>query len=111
MGSRMEAWLRVLGIVVLAFGVGLGAYAATRALGDTEFAEVVTRYERHPEHPLFQAEYYAAAVRHYGLVAGAVGGILGGLVFGSLLLGIASVLARTEDSAPVSGPPETQKAG
>jgi hypothetical protein len=51
----MEAWLRVLGIVVLALGVGLGAYAATRALGDTEFAEVVTRYERHPEHPLFQA--------------------------------------------------------
>jgi hypothetical protein len=110
MGSRMEAWLRILGIVVLALGVGLGAYAATRAIGDTDFAEVVQRYERHPEHPLFQAEYYASAVRHYGLVAGAVGGILGGLVFGSLLLGIASVLARTEDSAPVAGP-ETQKAG
>jgi len=110
MGSRMEAWLRVLGIVVLALGVGIGAYAATRAIGDAQFAEVVQRYERHPEHPLFQAEYYAAAVRHYGLVAGAVGGILGGLVFGSLLLGIASVLARTEDSARDSAP-ETQKAG
>jgi hypothetical protein len=107
MGSRMEAWLRVLGIVVLALGVGLGAYAATRAIGDTEFAEVAARYERHSENLAFQAEYYPAAARHYGFVAGAVGGIFGGLVFGSLLLGLASVLARTEDSAP----PETQKAG
>ena len=110
MGSRMEAWLRVLGIVVLALGVGLGAYAATRAMGDTEFAEIAARYERHSDNLAFQAEYYPAAVRHYGLVAGAVAGILGGLVFGSLLLGIASVLARTEDSARDSAP-ETQKAG
>ena len=98
----MTAWLRLLGIVVMALGVGLGAYAGTRAAGDVEFAEVVARYERHPEHPLFQAEYYAAAARHYGLVAGAIGGILGGLVFGSLLLGMAMLLTRR---------PETQKAG
>ena len=111
MGSRMEAWLRVLGIVVLALGVGLGAYAATRAIGDTKFAEIVALYERHPDNLSIQAEYYPAAVRHSGLVAGAIGGVLGGLVFGSLLLGIASVLARTEDSTPVSAPPETQKAG
>ena len=104
----MTAWLRLLGIVVLALGVGLGAYAGTRAAGDAEFAEVVARYERHPEHPLFQAEYYAAAARYYGLIAGAIGGILGGLVFGSLLLGLATLVARP---AAGSRGPETQKAG
>ncbi len=93
----MSAWLRLLGIVVLAVGVGAGAYAATRAIGDTAFAEVAAQYERHPEHPLFQAEYYAAALRHYGLVAAAVGGILGGLVFGSLLLGVGTLVARGSD--------------
>ncbi len=93
----MSAWLRLLGIVVLAVGVGAGAYAATRAIGDTAFAEVAAQYERHPEHPLFQAEYYAAALRHYGLVAAAVGGILGGLVLGSLLLGVGTLVARGSD--------------
>jgi hypothetical protein len=103
----MTAWLRLLGIVVLAFGMGAGTYAGTRALGDTGFAEVAAQYARHPEHPLFQAEYYAAAARHYGLVGGAIAGILGGLVFGSLLLGLASVLARQ----PGEPAPETKKAG
>lgn len=94
----MTAWLRFLGILVLALGVGLGAYGGTRAVGDTAFAEIAAQHERHPEHPLFQAEYYAAAGRHYGLIAGAIGGILGGLVFGSLLLGLATLVAR-----PVGG--------
>ena len=93
----MAAWLRLLGIVVLALGVGAGAYAGTRAFGDTAFAEIAAQYAKHPEHPLFQAEYYAAAGRHYGLVAGAIGGVLGGLVFGSLLLGMATLVsARTQ---------------
>jgi hypothetical protein len=104
----MTAWLRLLGTVVLALGVGVGGWAGTRVAGDAEFAEVVARYERHPEHPLFQAEYYAAAARHYGLVAGAIGGILGGLVFGSLLLAMATLVARP---VPRGGAPETQKAG
>jgi hypothetical protein len=90
----MTAWLRVLGIVVLVLGVGAGAYAATSLAFDTAFAEIAAQYARHPDHPLFQAEYYAAAAKHYGLVAGAIGGVLGGLVFGSLLFGLATVVAR-----------------
>ena len=90
----MIAWLRVLGVVVLAGGLGVGGWAGTRAVGDTAFAEVATAYERHPDHPLFQAEYYAAAGRHYGLIAGAVGSIGGGIVFGTMLLALAAILAR-----------------
>jgi hypothetical protein len=95
----MSAWLRLLGIVVLASGVGLGAYAATRFAGDTGFAEIAAQYERHSENMLFQAAYYPAALRHYGLIAGAVAGILGGLVFGSLLLGMATLVAREPDGS------------
>lgn len=104
----MTAWLRLLGVLVLALGIGLGAYAGTRAAGDVAFAEISSRYERHPEHPLFQAEYYAAAVRHYGLVASTVAGIMGGLVFGSMLLALATLVARERGERV---PPETQKAG
>ena len=105
----MTAWLRVLGITVLALGVGAGTYAGTRAAGDVAFAEIAAQYARHPEHPLFQAEYYAAALRYYGLIAGALAGILGGLVFGSLLLGVAMVLARQPGDRAAG--PETKKAG
>jgi hypothetical protein len=104
----MIAWLRALGMTVLALGVGLGTWAGTRALGDAGFAELQAQYARHPDHPLFQAEYYAAAVRHWGLVAGAVAGVLGGLVFGSLLLALAMVVARLDAARPA---PEAKKAG
>lgn len=90
----MTAWLRLLGVLVLVLGIGTGSYLATRAVGDVEFADVAARHARHPEHMLFQAEYYAAASRHYGLIAGAATGILGGLVFGSILLALAAILAR-----------------
>ena len=104
----MSGWLRLLGIVVLAAGVGLGAYAATRAVGDSAFAEIESVYQRHPENLAIQAEYYPAAVRHYGLIAAAIGGILGGLVFGSMLLALATLVARRIPSPPT---PEAQKAG
>jgi hypothetical protein len=90
----MSAWLSTLGVVVLALGVAVGLYAGTLAVGDTAFAEVSAQYARHPEHPLFQAEYYAAAARHYGLIGGAIVALFAGLVFGSLLLGLATLVAR-----------------
>ncbi|MGH7893204.1 MAG: hypothetical protein ACREQL_00965 [Candidatus Binatia bacterium] len=90
----MTGWLRGLGIAVMALGFGVAGYAGTLALTDAEFAKARDAYERHQEHPLFQAEYYAAAARHYGLAAGAVGSVLGALVFGSILLGLGSVSAR-----------------
>ena len=105
----MTTWLRGLGIGVLALGVGAGMYAATRAAGDVGFAEIAAQYGRHPENWALQAEYYPAAVRHYGLVVGAVVSIVCGLVFGSLLLGVATILARQRGER--DGVPEAKKAG
>ena len=80
----MTTWLRLLGVAVLALGVGGGSYAATRAVGDTAWTEIAAQYARHPEHALFQGEYWTAAARHYGLLAGTVGGFFGGLAVGGI---------------------------
>jgi hypothetical protein len=90
----MTTWLRLLAIALLAGGLGTAGWAGTRALGDTAFAEAAKALARHPEHVMFQAEYYVAAARYYGLVATAVASGVGGVVFASILLALASLLQR-----------------
>jgi hypothetical protein len=92
----MSWWLRGLGIVLFAVGLGTAVWAGQMVAGDAAFAEAAAAYARHPEHPLFQADYYLAAVRHYGLLGLVVGGLLVGLGGGSLLLGLGDVLRRLD---------------
>ena len=63
----MPTFLRALGSLVVAAGLFIAAVAGWLLAADTHFQEVAAAYGRHPEHALFQAEYWAAAVRHYGL--------------------------------------------
>jgi hypothetical protein len=90
----MVRYLRALGSFVLLAGLVTAGAAGWGVAGDAHFREVAEAYARHPEHALFQAEYWAAAVRHYGLLAAAVMGVLGGLVLGGMLLALAEVLRR-----------------
>lgn len=90
----MERWLRVLGALVLGLGLAVAAVAGWLVVGDEHFQEAAAAYARHPGHTLFQTEYWAAAARHYGLLAAAVAGVLGGLVVGGLLLGLGETLRR-----------------
>jgi predicted lipid-binding transport protein (Tim44 family) len=90
----MPRLLKALGVVVLVLGLGTAAVTAGELAMDVHFREVADAYARHPEHPLFQAEYVAAAARHYGLVAGLVGGLLGGLSLGGILLALGELLRR-----------------
>jgi len=90
----MAAFLRMLGVVVATVGLAVAAGAGWLAAGDQHFREVAAAYARHPEHALFQGEYWAAAARHYGLVVAAVGGLLGGLSLGGMLLALAELLRR-----------------
>jgi hypothetical protein len=92
----MSWWLRGLGIVLLAVGLGAAVWAGQMVAGDVAFAEAAAAYARHPGHPLFQADYYVAGVRYYGMLALVVGGLLVGLVGGSLLLGLGAVLRRLD---------------
>jgi hypothetical protein len=86
--------LRGLGWLVLLLGLVTAAVAAQLYLADARFEEIATAYARHAEHPLFQAEYWVAAGRHYGLLATALAGVVGGVVFGAILLGLGAILRR-----------------
>ncbi len=90
----MSVWLRGLGMMVLALGIASGTTAGWFFLRDAGYAEAAAAYARHPGHPLFQADYYLAAGRHWGLLALSAAGWLFGLVGGSLLLGVGQVLRR-----------------
>lgn len=90
----MSAWLRGLGIAVLALGVASAATAGWFFASDVGYGEAAAAYARHPGHPLFQADYYLAAARHWGLLALTATGLLVGLVGGSLLLGVGQALRR-----------------
>lgn len=92
----MAGMLRGLGAAVLLLGLGVAAVAAWSVMGDDHFQEVALAYARHPDHTLFQAEYWTAAVRHYALLATAIGGTLGGLVAGGMLLALAELLRRVQ---------------
>jgi len=90
----MAGFLRTLGVVVLLIGLVTAAVAGWLLAGDAQFREIAEAYARHPEHALFQTEYWAAAARHYGLLGAAAGGLLGGLVLGGILLALAELLRR-----------------
>ncbi len=90
----MAGFLRLLGVAILIVGLAVAAVSAWLLAADTHFREVVAAYARHPEHPLFQGEYWVAAGRHYGLLAALLGGLLGGPSLGGILLALAELLRR-----------------
>ena len=90
----MPGFLRVLGVAILVLGLATAGVAGWLVTGDAHFREVAAAYARHPEHALFQTEYWVAAARHYGLVAAALGGLLGGLALGGILLALGELLRR-----------------
>jgi hypothetical protein len=90
----MPGFLRVLGVAILVLGLAAAGVAGWLVAGDAHFQEVAAAYARHPEHALFQTEYWVAAARHYGLVAAALGGLLGGLALGGILLALGELLRR-----------------
>jgi hypothetical protein len=93
----MAGFLRVLGVTILVLGLGTAGVAGWKVATDTHFSDVAAAYERHPDHALFQTEYWMAAAVHYGLVSAALGGLLGGLALGGILLALSELLRRTID--------------
>ncbi|HEV7732512.1 MAG TPA: hypothetical protein VGR62_10145 [Candidatus Binatia bacterium] len=90
----MITWLRVLGVVVLLLGVVAAIVCSVQFVGDANYYEIVAAYERHPNHAIFQAEYWAAAGRHWALLVAAVAGLFVGLTTGSTLIALAEILRR-----------------
>jgi multisubunit Na+/H+ antiporter MnhB subunit len=90
----MPTLLRALGVVVIAVGLLVAVAAGWQLAADERFREVAEAYARHPEHALFQGEYWVAAARHYGQIAAVVGGLVGGLSLGAMLLALAELVQR-----------------
>ncbi len=92
----MRSYLRLLGSVLLVGGLVVCAVAAFLALGDETFYKAGEALERHPDHVLFQGEYYAALLRHIAYILTAIVGGLLGTVGSATLFGIHAILARLE---------------
>jgi predicted DNA repair protein MutK len=92
----MPTLMRILGSVLLFGGLAIGVAAALGAVGDEGFFKAREALERHPEHMLFQAEYYRALARHLGLIATSAIAFLFGTVGGAVVLGLHAVLRRLE---------------
>jgi hypothetical protein len=90
----MGGFLRFLGTLVILIGLAVAGVAGWLLAGDEHFREIAAAYARHPEHAMFQTEYWTAAARHYGLLGSFAGGLLGGLSLGGLLLGVGELLRR-----------------
>jgi hypothetical protein len=90
----MPGFLRALGVLVMVLGLATASVSAWLLASDEHFREVAAAYARHPEHVLFQADYWKAAARHYGLLAATTGGLLGGLSLGGILVALAELLRR-----------------
>jgi len=103
---RVRLYLRVLGVLLLIGGLGTCVVAARFALGDTAFFQAGEALERHPDHVLFQGEYYAALLRHVAYILTAIVGGLLGTVGSAVLFGLHAVLVRLErrDDAPRARP-------
>lgn len=92
----MRTYLRVLGGVLLVGGLGLCATMTALAVGDTAFFNAGEALARHPDHVLFQGEYYAALMRHIAYILTAVVGGLLGTVGSAVLFGLYALLVRVE---------------
>ncbi|MCC6767010.1 MAG: hypothetical protein IT293_20330 [Deltaproteobacteria bacterium] len=92
----MRAALRVLGLLLLIGGLATCAVAATLAIGDEAFFRAGEALERHPDHVLFQGEYYAALLRHIAYILTAIVGGLLGIVGSAVLFGIHAILVRLD---------------
>ncbi len=103
----MRGYLRTLGLVLLIGGVGLCVVAAGMAIGDEPFRQAGEALARHPDHVLFQGEYYAALARHVAYIVIAILSGTVGIVGSGVLFGLHAVLRRLDrldDGRAVSQP-------
>jgi len=90
----MRTYLRVLGSVLLIGGLAICAVATTKAIGDEAFFKAGEALARHPDHMLFQGEYYAALLRHLAYIATAIVAGMLGIIGSAVLFGLHAVLRR-----------------
>lgn len=92
----MRLYLRVVGGLLLVGGLAICVLAASFAINDEAFFKAGDALARHPDHVLFQGEYYAALLRHIAYILTAIVGGLLGTVGSVMLFGLHAILVRLE---------------
>ncbi len=92
----MRAYLRLLAALLLVGGLATCAVAASMAIRDEAFFKAGEALARHPDHVLFQGEYYAALLRHIAYILTALVGGLLGTVGSAVLFGLHAILTRLD---------------
>ena len=92
----MRLYLRTMAVTLLLAGLLIAAVAASWAIRDEAFFKATEALARHPDHVLFQGEYYAALARHIAYILVAIVGFLVGTVASALLFGMHAVMQRLE---------------
>jgi hypothetical protein len=92
----MPTYMRILASMLLFGGLGIAVVAAGAAIGDEAFFKAGEALARHPDHVLFQGEYYAALLRHIAYILTALVAGLLGTVGSAVLFGLYAVLRRLE---------------
>jgi hypothetical protein len=99
-------YLRSMAGLLLLGGLLIAVIAGSWAVFDEPFFKAAEALERHPDHVLFQGEYYAALVRHIAYIVIAIVGFLLGTVASAMLFGMHAVMVRLERlEATVAGRP------
>jgi hypothetical protein len=88
--------LRALAVLLLVAGLAVCGVAASWAIRDEPFFKATEALARHPDHVLFQGEYYAALVRHLAYILTAIASGLIGTVGSAMLFGLHAVMVRLE---------------
>ena len=105
----MRTYLRVLGSVLLIGGLAIGAGATTKAIADETFFKAGEALARHPDHVLFQGEYYAALVRHIVYITTAILAGMLGVIGSAVLFGLHAILRRLEQIESASTIPGRER--
>ena len=103
----MRLYLRTMAVTLLLAGLLIAAVAASWAIRDEAFFKATEALARHPDHVLFQGEYYAALARHIAYIAVAILSGAVGIIGSAVLFGLHAVLRRLdrlEDARTVSQP-------
>ena len=90
----MVIYMRLLGLTLVGFGIAGSVMCWQAASQDEAYFKALRGLEKYPNNVLFQTELKMAEPRHMLLLGGASASGPGGVVLGSICLGIAALLAR-----------------
>ena len=92
----MHSYMRTLASILLFGGLAICVMATGWAIGDEAFFKTRDALARHSDSVPFQAEYYAALVRHLAFILTAIVAGLIGTVGSAVLFGLYGVIHRLD---------------